>query len=285
MDALPNNDSLLLVSIDFQLTHKPMISVFDRGFMFGDSVYEVVRTYEGKLFTLEEHFARLKRSAERIYMQLPFNLPRLKQHLQELLAQVNKPNCYIRIIVSRGISEPSIEPPKIEIPLTVIMVKPLKDYASEVYEKGVRLIVPQIHRNPRTALDPMIKSGNYLNSVLALYQARQLGADDAVMLSVSGTITEASNSNVFFVKEGVLLSPTNDDGILDGITRAIILKLAAENHIPHRIQSLTLGDAKASQECFISSTSREVMPVASINEPSTSLAINYKVQEIGRAHV
>lgn len=261
-----------LVSINFEITANPMVSVFDRSFMFGDSVYEVLRTYAGKLFTFEEHFARLQRSAEKIYLKLPFSDKQLRRHLEDLVAKVNQAtpenptDCYLRIIVTRGNSEPSIEPPSVETPLTVVMVKPLKGWPKELYDRGLHLAVPKIRRNPRVALDPMIKSGNYLNSILAVYQARQMGADDAVMLNPEGIITEMSNANVFFVKDGVLLSPTNDDSILDGITRNLVFQIAESERIPCKLRSLTMDEARQCQECFISSTTREVMPVRQLDD-------------------
>lgn len=281
------------LSMNFESTSlaDAKVSVLDRSFLYGDSIYEVVRTYEGKLFTLKEHFERLERSAQRIYMRLPFGYEKLRDHLKEMVKAVGSPNCYLRIVVSRGITADdgtiSIEPPKPERPLTVVIAKPLKDWPKEDYSRGVRLMTPTIRRNPRAAMDPGIKSGNYLNNVLALYEARRQGVDDAVMLNPSGHITESTLSNVFFVKDGVVLNPASESSILDGITRAIVMQICEKNEIPINTGLFTLEDVRGAQECFISSTSREVMPVRQLNETTyrTDGPVTARLGELYKAYV
>ncbi len=256
------------VSVNFQILDpsQATLSIFDRGFLFGDSVYEVIRTYAGQLFTFAAHLKRLRRSADAIHLRLPFSDGEIRQHLTELVASVDKPDCYIRLMVSRGTSLPLIDPPKQEQPTTVAIVGPLQPWPQSHQEKGIRLCTVGVRRNLPSAINPMIKSGNYLNNVIALYEARQKHFDDALMLNAEGGLTESTTSNFFLVNAGVLQTPPLEAGILDGISRQIILDLAKENNIPVAEKPLSLEDAYNAQESFISSTTREIMPVTQLDE-------------------
>jgi branched-chain amino acid aminotransferase len=257
-----------VVSIDFEKVsrEKAQINIFDRGFLFGDSVYEVVRAYEGTLFAFDRHFQRLNRSAKAIGFKLPFDGPRLKAHFQEMVEELNGASCYVRVVVTRGAYGISLYPPESVEPTTVVIAGEMDPWPEDYYKEGISLVIVGIRRNPRGALNPMIKSGNYLNNVLAAMEARRAGAVDAVMLNAEGNVTESSTANVFLVKGGRLITPPVEAGILDGVSRYIAMELAEKNGIPVELDHFgpsVLGDA---DECFLTSTTREVMPVRKVDD-------------------
>ena len=256
------------ISINFKQVppQQAQVHVLDRGFLYGDGIYEVIRTYQGRLYTFKRHFQRLQRSARSIYMELPCSEESLARHLREMVAQVGAANCYLRVVVTRGLSEISIEPPSPCEPMLVVIAKPLKEWPASCFTHGVRLMTPEVRRNPKAAMDPMIKSGNYLNCVLASFQAKRAGFDDALIVGTQGQITEATLSNIFFVKNSQVLTPSLESGILDGITRGIVLELCQQHNISHQEKWLTMEDVRHADESFLTSTSREVMGVCAINE-------------------
>lgn len=256
-----------LVSIDFKLlpAEDARVSVFDRGFLFGDSVYEVVRSYSGRLLAMERHFQRLARSAGSLGFALPFDCGKLRAHFEELVGQLGDENCYVRVVVTRGAYDIALAPPEEITPCTVVIAGPLPPWPDEHYEKGISLVTVVIRRNPRGALNPMIKSGNYLNNVLAAMEARQAGAVDAIMLNGDGHVTESTTANIFLVRGGELVTPPVEAGILDGVSRHMVIDLARENGIVCHESLFKPEDLHNADECFITSTTREVMPVSTID--------------------
>ncbi|MFH2001979.1 MAG: aminotransferase class IV [Planctomycetota bacterium] len=256
-----------LVSIDFKLVpaQEARVSVFDRGFLYGDSVYEVVRTYHGRPLAMDRHFQRLQRSASSLGFALPFEGRELKAHFEDLIRRLGEDDCYVRVVVTRGACDIALAPPEEVTPCTVVIAGPLPPWPEDHYENGISLVTVGIRRNARGALNPMIKSGNYLNNVLAAMEARQAGAVDAIMLNADGFVTESTSANIFLVKGGGLVTPPVEAGILDGVSRHLVMELARENTIPC---SETLFEPEAlhlADECFITSTTREVMPVRSVD--------------------
>ncbi len=241
-----------------------MVPVLDRGFLYGDSVYEVVRTYAGRPFEMERHLVRMERTAQRIDLTLP---PRetILRELQRTLDAAGNAESYARIVVTRGIGEFGLSPflARGEHRL-VLIVRPLVAPTEEQYERGLRMAIAKTRRNPRQALDPALKTGNYLNNILAVKEAHEAGADDAILLDLAGRVTEGSTSNVFFVQHGVLVTPPLELGILEGVTRAVIIGIARDEGFlvheePHGPEALAAAD-----EVFMTSTLREAMPVTSL---------------------
>jgi branched-chain amino acid aminotransferase len=239
------------------------ISALDRGFLYGDSVYEVVRTYGGVPFALGEHLERLARSAERLAIRLP-ERGRLVRELRRTLAVAGHEDAYCRIVVTRGSGPITLDPTTATTPLTVILVKRYEPYPEWTYERGVRVAIPQIRRTSPRSLDPAIKSGNYLNSVLALGEARAAGCDDALMLDGEGNVTEATSSNVFIVRDDAVSTPALEIGLLAGVTRGVLIDLLAQTGSACSERALTVKEVTDADEVMLTSTLREVQPVVEV---------------------
>lgn len=257
-----------LVSVDLSLvpTFDASVSVFDRGFLFGDSVYEVIRTYGGRLFHYERHFHRLRRSANSLGFDLPFSQSDLEAHLGELVEKLGKDECYVRIVVTRGAYDVALNPPGEVKPTTVAIAAEMPTWPEEFFTKGITLVTVGIRRNPRGSLNPRIKSGNYLNNVLATMEAKRAGAVDAVMLNESGYVTESSTANIFVVEDGGLITPPEEAGILDGVSRFTVMELAFREGIRCDIKLFGPEALHGAEECFLTSTTREIMPVRRVDE-------------------
>ena len=242
------------------------ISVFDRGFLYGDSVYEVLRTYSGVPFELEAHLARLESSAERIGMRLPVPLDRFAREVAEAHRLSGNPDSYVRIVSTRGAGRLGLDPALAEHPVRVVIAMPLNPPPPEVYEKGAAVALVSVRRNLRTAIDPRAKTGNYLNSVMALAEARRRGADEAVMLDHRDYITEGASSNVFAVIGTTVFTPPHDIGILEGITRSVVFRAAAAGGL--RVVELPLSERalREADEVFITSSIREVVPIVRMDD-------------------
>jgi branched-chain amino acid aminotransferase len=250
---------------------KAKISILDRGFQYGDSIYEVIRTYNGVPFFLEQHHERLKNSARLARIHLSQSVEEITKEILRTVAaaEVKKgEDVFIRYTITRGSGPLDLNPSTATKTSFVILVKEIPAWKKEHYNVGMVLAVPSILRNSPQALDPNIKSGNYLNNVLAVAEAIDLGGDDALILSHDGKLTEASNSNVAFVVDGAVHTPLHEPqsqtGNLRGITRTLIGSLAARLSIPFSEQPITPADAARASECFVSSATREIMPVAEI---------------------
>jgi branched-chain amino acid aminotransferase len=242
------------------------VSVLDRGFLYGDSVYEVVRTYRGKLFGLQEHLDRLRQSAAYLYMTVPWSDQVIQTEIERTLAAADWFESYVRIVVSRGAeSKISLQPSPELTPSLLIVLAPI-DPEPILSQTGARLIIPERFRNSRKALDPAAKTGNYLNNILALLEAQQQGADDALLLNPEGEVTEATTSNFWMVRDGVVYTPADEVGILKGITRDFIFKILNQQGIPYKQTILRPMDLASASEGFLSSSVRLMMPIAQINE-------------------
>lgn len=245
---------------------KALISVFDHGFLYGDGIYETLRAYKGVVFKLDEHIERLFRSASIIGLKIPKSPEEIKRAVYKTIKANKLKEAFIRINVSRGAGDIGLDPELCPKPTFVIISNPFKEYPRQYYENGVKIAIVSIRRNPKNALNPMIKSLNFLNNILANIEAKEKGADEAIMLNYEGYVAEGAISNIFLVKDNILCTPELDVGILDGITRRIILRLADELGISLREGKFTPEDIYTAQEVFISSTTREVMPVSVVDE-------------------
>ncbi|ULA62161.1 MAG: Putative branched-chain-amino-acid aminotransferase [Nitrospira sp.] len=246
------------------------ISVFDHGFLYGDGVYETIRSYGTRIFMRDHHLSRLQRSADAIGLTIPIPQNEWPRLLHEAMDRNQLGNgstdAYLRITVSRGEGEIGLDPALCPTPTVVIMAKPLHPPAAELYRHGVSLIVAHTRRNLPSALSPHIKSTNFLNNILAKREAIAARVFDALLLNWEGHLTECTVSNLFFVSQGQLFTPSIECGLLDGITRAILLQMAEELNIPVHEGQFTSKQLLQADECFLTNTSMEVMPVASINK-------------------
>ena len=243
-----------------------MVSVFDHGFLYGDGVYETLRAYGSRLFRLRQHLARLRRSASLIGLDIPIVEQDLIAVLQEAMKRNNLTDAYLRITVSRGEGNIGLDPRLCPRPTVVVISLPLQPYPVELFNTGVSLAIVSIRRNLAAALPPMIKSLNFLNNILAKQEASRAGVFDGLMLNAEGHITECTTSNMFFVKEGCLHTPSITCGILDGITREIVLSLAREQGLPTAEGCYLPDTLLEADECFLTNTTMEIMPVRDIDQ-------------------
>ncbi len=241
------------------------ISVLDHGFLFGDSVYEVVSTLNNQPCFLDKHLTRLYASAQAISLKIPHDKEWLREQLENTLVASGNDESYIRIIVTRGVGEINIDPSSCEHPNIILMVMDVTEYPKPCYEKGIRVALVSIKRNPRDALNPNIKTGNYLNNVLAKMEADRLGAQDAIMVNPWGYLTEGTTSNLFFVCEGHILTPSVDCGILSGITREMVIQLAKENGFYMEEGKWPGEELYKADEIFLTGTLKRVMPVSHLD--------------------
>ncbi len=246
-----------------------LISVFDHGFLYGDGVYETIRSYGDRLFMLDQHLARLSRSAEGIGLVIPISQPRWPPLLHEAMARNDvgneKTDAYVRITVSRGAGDIGLDPNLCPIPTVVIMVTSLVPPSSVLYEQGVSLIIANTRRNLPTALSPQIKATNFLNNILAKREAIAAGAFDSLLLNWEEHITECTVSNLFFVTDGSVHTPSIDCGILDGITRNVVLQLARKAGVRVNEGRFSPAELYQADECFLTNTTLEIMPVTAVN--------------------
>ncbi len=255
---------LVAINGEVFFPEKAKVSVFDRGFLYGDSVYEVVRAYNRILFAVEPHVDRLFRSAARIGLDLKASQKEIIDMIYGVYKKSELKDAYVRIIVTRGEGPITLDPAASPGPTTVVMVKSVPKIDPKWYSEGIDLVVPQVFRNPKGALDPNIKSGNYLNSVMAFADAKKRQAHDAVMLNKEGFVTECTTSNIFMVENGIIVTPPDDADILHGITRQIIRGLCEENEIPLRDEFFNFARLASSDEIFITGSVKEIIPVRTL---------------------
>jgi len=241
------------------------LSVLDRGFLYGDSVYETVRVYAGRAFMLEEHLSRLKRSADPIGIPMPLTSAAMAREVERAVAASREPEAAVRLIVTRG--EGSINPaPEAGLkPNLVVIVRPFERLPEAAYHEGVAAIVVKTQRNAPRALDPNIKSGNFLNNILAAREAAAAGAYEGLMLSAEGLLAEGTTSNVFVVSGGQLATPDERVGLLRGITRELLLELGGRIGLPIAVRDVQEAELRAADEVFVTSTLKEVLPVTRLD--------------------
>ncbi len=237
------------------------ISVFDHGLLYGDGVFEGIRSYGGKPFCLEEHLDRLYDSARAIRLQIPMSRQELAEAIRETVRINGIQDGYIRVLVTRGIGDLGLDPNKTANPQVIIIADHIQLYPEELYEKGLRIVTVSTVRNHPNALSPRIKSLNYLNNILAQMEATDAGAAEALMLNHLGEVAECSGDNIFIVKDGALYTPPKTAGILVGITRNLVMKLARQ--AGHEVYETTLvrHDIYTADECFLTGTAAEIVPV------------------------
>jgi branched-chain amino acid aminotransferase len=242
------------------------ISVFDHGLLYGDGVFEGIRIYNGRIFRLEEHIKRLFDSAKAIILKLPWTQEEVCKFTCETVAANNLTDGYIRLVVTRGAGELGLNPYLCEVPSMFIIASTIKLYPDETYKNGLSIITCATRRPAPAALMPQVKSLNYLNNIMAKVEAIQAKALEAVMLNEQGYVAECTGDNLFLIKDGKLLTPLISDGALDGITRAVIIELAEKLGVPFHERSLTRYDIYTADECFLTGTAAEVIPVVALDQ-------------------
>jgi branched-chain amino acid aminotransferase len=237
------------------------VSPLDRGFLFGDSVYETIRTYGGRPFLLREHLLRLRRSAERLeipYERAPVDIER---EIQRTIAEAGSTETAIRVVLTRGRGPLGYDPEACGPPTVVIHARPCPEIPAAYLREGVDVAIVDVTRNSRTSLDPAIKSSNLLNNFLAWRAARRLGAYEPILLNASERLTEGASSNLFVVRSERLVTPPPEDGLLEGITRGLVLELAKVDGLDASEQSLVADDLRAADEAFLTSTLKGILPI------------------------
>jgi branched-chain amino acid aminotransferase len=237
------------------------ISVFDHGLLYGDGVFEGIRVYEGKVFRLREHVDRLYDSARAIKLEIPLSREQMVEAITSTVQANSKRNGYIRALVTRGAGYLGLDPRKTTDPQIIIIVDDITLYPPELYENGMEIVTVSTIRNHPNALNPRIKSLNYLNNILGKMEAIQAGCLEALMLNHKGEVAECTGDNIFIVKRGVLKTPPTDAGILEGVTRNTVLEVARAANIPVQETALTRLDVHTADECFLTGTAAEVIPV------------------------
>lgn len=273
----------VLVNLDGDLVppDRARVSVLDRGFLYGDSVYEVIRTYEGRPFELEAHLRRLAHSAERISLAPRWDARRTADELARTLraaealppapadpeaAPWNVGEWSARVVMTRGAGEIGLDPALAVDPLAVVILQPVAGPPARAYAEGVKAILASVPRPPPDAVDPTVKTGAHLPHVLAIREARAVGAHEALLRDALGRVTEGCSSSLFTVHGGTLLTPPMAAGILEGVTRGVVLRLARAEGVTADEVMLRPEDLELAEEVFITSTMREVLPVTRVGE-------------------
>ena len=242
------------------------VSVWDRGFLYGDGLFEGIRAYQGRVFRLDQHIDRLFQGAKAIMLEPPVGPEELKDIVREAVRRSGGGDCYIRLVISRGEGDLGLDPRNCHTPPTlVIIVDSIRLYPREVYENGLEVISCVTRRNATTALNPSIKSLNYLNNILAKIEVGRAGAHEGLMLNQQGFVSEATGDNVFICHHGEIATPPPHSGILVGVTRQVVMDLAAEMEMPVRERDLTLFDIYSADECFLTGTAAEIVPVSRVD--------------------
>jgi branched-chain amino acid aminotransferase len=256
-----------LIWIDGKIVPKTdaKITVYDHGLLYGDGVFEGIRQYNGRIFEKDAHLRRLYDSAQAIRLVMPYTFSQLSQALEETVAANKQRDCYIRLVVTRGTGYLGISPKNCTAPATFIIADSIQMYPEETYRTGMSIITASVTRNHPNSLSPRIKSLNYLNNILAKWEALDAGVPEALMLNHMGFVCEATGDNVFIVKDGRLITPPPESGILLGITRQVVMDLARQAGIPVFETNMTRHDVYVADECFLTGTGAEIVPVTRID--------------------
>jgi branched-chain amino acid aminotransferase len=241
------------------------VSVFDHGFLYGDGVFEGIRVYEGNIFRLHQHVQRLYQSAQCILLTLPLTPQEMTTAIMDTVRRRGLPNQYVRVVVSRGAGDLGLDPRHCRQPSVIIIADTMALYPDQVYTQGLELVTVATRRTPAWALDPRIKSLNYLNNVLAKIEAQQAGALEAVMLNAEGYVAECTADNIFAVQQRRVLTPSTAAGALPGVTRDCVLEIAHELGLTREEGFLTRYDLYTADECFITGTGAEIVPVVRLD--------------------
>jgi len=241
------------------------VSVFDHGFLYGDGVFEGIRVYDGTIFRLHQHVQRLCDSAQCLLLTMPLSPEEMRAVIVETVHRRGLPNQYVRVVVSRGAGDLGLDPRLCRRPSVVVIADTIALYPAQLYTDGLELVTVATRRTPTWALDPRIKSLNYLNNILAKLEAQQAGMLEAVMLNAEGYVAECTADNIFFVRQGQLLTPATAAGALQGVTRDSVLDVAHDLGLSTTEGFFTRYDLYTADECFMTGTGAEIVPVVRID--------------------
>ncbi|MBI4778310.1 branched-chain-amino-acid transaminase [Candidatus Desantisbacteria bacterium] len=241
------------------------VSVFDHGVLYGDGVFEGLRAYNGRIFRLEKHIDRLIDSAKAIMLNIPISKKELIDAVVETVRANNIHDGYVRLVVTRGTGDLGLDPRKCPVASTFIIADKITLYPEELYRNGMEIITVPTRRNIPEALNPCIKSLNYLNNIMAKIEAIHGGVHEALMLNSEGYVTECTGDNIFIVRDNILLTPPTWVGALKGITRDVVMELAKENKIEIKEEVLTRYDLYTADECLLTGTAAEIIPIIKID--------------------
>ena len=241
------------------------VSVYDHGLLYGDGVFEGIRAYSGRIFECDAHLDRFFQSARAIRLNIPYSREQLRSAMDETIKANGFTDCYIRLVVTRGTGHLGLSPVRCEKPCVFAIADLLELYPREMYEKGMAVIVASVIRNHPNALSPRLKSLNYLNNILAKIEAIDAGVPEAVMLNHEGNVAECTADNIFIVRSGQVQTPQTSDGILEGVTRRVMLDLCRSGGISVVEKILQRHDLYVADECFLTGTGAEVIPVTKID--------------------
>ena len=257
----------LKVWIDGKLIDKDdaKVSVYDHGLLYGDGVFEGIRVYSGRVFRAADHLTRLFDSAKAIRLTIPYTRDEVQAAMEQTIKANNFTDCYIRLVVTRGAGYLGLNPNKCPRATMIVITDTIELYPKEMYEKGMAVITSSVIRNHPNAMSPRIKSLNYLNNILAKIEAIDAGVPEAIMLNQEGNVAECTGDNIFIVRGGTVYTPGTADGILEGITRQVILELCARLNISCVEKTLQRHDLYIADECFLTGSAAEVVPVTKID--------------------
>jgi branched-chain amino acid aminotransferase len=241
------------------------ISVYDHGLLYGDGVFEGIRVYRGKIFECDAHLRRLFDSAKAICLKCPHTAQQLKSAMEETVRANGFSDCYIRLVITRGVGYLGLNPSKCPTPSVIIITDTIELYPQEMYSNGMSIITASVVRNHPNALSPRVKSLNYLNNILAKIEAADANVPEALMLNQEGNVAECTGDNIFIVQDGKVRTPCTADGILEGVTRKVIIQLCQKLSIPCAEKTIQRHDLYIADECFLSGTAAEVIPVTRID--------------------
>ena len=242
-----------------------VISVFDHGLLYGDGVFEGIRAYHNRVFRLEEHLQRLYQSAKSIMLTIPLSPEKMQEVILETLRRNNLRDAYIRLVITRGIGDLGLDPSKCPKPVVFCITSSIQLYPEELYAKGLEVITVPTPRNYSEAVNPRIKSLNYLNNILAKIEANLAGTMEAIMLNPQGYVAEATGDNIFMIKERTLLTPPSYANILEGITRNAVIELARRRGLEVKEELFTRHDLYNADQVFLTGTAAELIPVIKID--------------------
>lgn len=249
-----------------------VVPVYDHGFLYGEGVYETLRTYNRVPFLYDRHMNRLRASAARIHLDVPFSDAELATWIDATVVAANAvaagevKEAYIRILFTRGVGELNYDPKSTPLPTTVIIVKPLEEPPVRVFEQGINICQVDILRNHPDSVNPLIKANNLLNNALAMQEAYRRGGEEGLMCNYRGELSECSQANFFMVRDGRVLTPKSEAGLLEGITRAFLFEVGRDAGIDVREATLFPADLESADEAFITSTTRELSPVTRVDD-------------------
>lgn len=241
------------------------ISVFDHGLLYGDGVFEGLRSYNGKIFKLEEHIIRLLNSAKSIALEIPLTFEELKEVIIQTVRANNLKDSYIRVVVTRGVGDLGLDPRKCKFPNLFIIASKIQLYPADIYEKGIKLITVATRRSLPESLNPAIKSLNYLNNILAKIEANNAGAEEGLILNQFGYVSECTGENIFIIKGNQLITPPVSAGALEGITRKVVIEIGENIGLKVKEENITRYDIYTSDECFLTGTAAEIVPVVKLD--------------------